>query len=180
VIGKDGRKVKRIDGELSYEEMDRVIAAPDFTLSGLDGGSVRFSAELKEGFVVLILLRGWPGYQCPFCTRQFGDFLRYAKARQDAGAKMIFVYPGSAENLQRHAEDFRANRKLPENFKFAIPDYAFTNAYGLRWDAKNETAYPAALVIDRSGTVRFALISHEHGGRDPATDILKALAAIGM
>lgn len=155
--------------------------APDFTLSGLDGGSVKLSVEVKEGPVVLILLRGWPGYQCPFCTRQFGDFLSQAKALQDAGAKVIFVYPGPAENLKRHAEDFRANRKLPENFKFATdPDYVFTNAYGLRWDAKNETAYPATFVIDRSGTVRFALISHEHGGRAPATDVLKALAAIGM
>ena len=155
--------------------------APDFTLSGLDGGSVKLSAEIKEGPVVLILLRGWPGYQCPFCTRQFGDFLAHAKALHDAGAKVIFVYPGPAENLHRHAEDFRANRKLPENFKFAIdPDYVFTNAYGLRWDAKNETAYPATFVIDRSGTVRFVLISHEHGGRAAAADVLKALAGIGM
>ncbi|HET9373443.1 MAG TPA: TlpA disulfide reductase family protein [Chthoniobacterales bacterium] len=27
VIGKDGQKVKRVDGELSYEEMDKVIAS---------------------------------------------------------------------------------------------------------------------------------------------------------
>jgi hypothetical protein len=31
------------------------------------------STELAHGPVVLVMLRGWPGYQCPFCTRQFGD-----------------------------------------------------------------------------------------------------------
>ena len=51
-------------------------------------------------------------------------------------------------------------------------------AYGLRWDAPSETAYPATFVIDRSGTVRFAQISRVHGGRTPAADVLAALVAL--
>ena len=60
------------------------------------------------------------------------------------------------------------------------PGYGFTNAYGLRWDAPQETAYPATFVIDRDGTIRFARVSLEHGGRTPVADVLKALAATTM
>lgn len=37
--------------------------ARDFTLSRLDGTSVQLSALNKAGPVVLVMLRGWVGYQ---------------------------------------------------------------------------------------------------------------------
>jgi hypothetical protein len=59
--------------------------APPFSLLDLDGQRVTFDGELTRGPVVLVLLRGWPGYQCPFCTRQFADFLGHASAFEAAG-----------------------------------------------------------------------------------------------
>ena len=56
------------------------------------------------------------------------------------------------------------------------PDYSFTQMYGLRWNAPNETAYPSTFVLDKNGIVTFAQISHDHGDRVPAEKILKALA----
>ena len=49
--------------------------APEFTLEAIDGSRVSLSGELARGPVVLVLLRGWPGYHCPYCVRQFGEFL---------------------------------------------------------------------------------------------------------
>ncbi len=46
--------------------------AKDFTLTELGGGAVELSQVTKAGPVVLVVLRGYPGYQCPICTRQFG------------------------------------------------------------------------------------------------------------
>src|ERR1700739_2755243 len=40
--------------------------ASDFTLAALDGSEVKLSTELAHGPVVSVMLRGWPGYQCPF------------------------------------------------------------------------------------------------------------------
>ena len=60
-------------------------SAADFTLRALDGTTVQLSKEVAKGEpLVLVVLRGWPGYQCPFCTRQFGDYLANA-ARFDEG-----------------------------------------------------------------------------------------------
>jgi alkyl hydroperoxide reductase subunit AhpC len=53
------------------------------------------------------------------------------------------------------------------------PDYSFTRAYGLRWDAKGETAYPSTFIIDKHQKVRFGHISKEHGDRVSAATALK-------
>jgi peroxiredoxin len=145
--------------------------APPFSLLDLDGQRVTLDGELAQGPVVLVLLRGWPGYQCPFCTRQFADFLGHASAFEAARARVVWVYPGPSESVQQHAREFLASRALPSNFRITTdPDYVFTNAYGLRWDAPQETAYPATFVIDRGAIVRFAHISIGHDGRAAATD----------
>jgi len=148
-------------------------------LAALGGHQITLASELGHGPVVLVLLRGWPGYQCPFCTKQFADFLDHAHDFEAAGARVVWVYPGPADQVQPRATEFTANRVLPSHFLLTIdPDYAFTNAYGLRWDAPNETAYPATFVIDRTGVVRFVQVSTDHGHRALATDVIAALAAI--
>ena len=153
--------------------------APDFTLTALDGTTLRLATSLAQGPVVLIVGRGWVGYQCPFCNRQFGDFLRHAPEIEKAGARVLWVYPGAAEQVQERANVFAANRAFPSNFTVLLdPGYAFTLRYGLRWDAPNETAYPSTFVIDRGGVVRFARVSRTHGDRTPATDVLAVLAAL--
>lgn len=150
--------------------------APPFSLLDLDGQRVTLAGELTHGPVVLVLLRGWPGYQCPFCTRQFADFLGHAPAFEAVGARVVWVYPGPSDSVQQHAREFLASRALPSSFRVTTdPDYVFTNAYGLRWDAPQETAYPATFVVDRGATVRFAQISIGHDGRALASDVLKAL-----
>jgi len=42
----------------------------------------------------------------------------------------------------------------------------------LRWDAPRETACPATFVLDEKGVVCFAKISHTHGDRTQASEIL--------
>jgi hypothetical protein len=45
------------------------------------------------------------------------------------------------------------------------PDYSMINAYGPRWDAPRETAYPSTFVFGTGGSVRFAQVSRSQGGR---------------
>lgn len=153
--------------------------APDFMLTTLDGAAVRLSAETARSPVVLVVLRGFPTYQCPFCTRQFGDYLTHGRDFAVAGAQVLFVYPGPPEGLREHAKALVADRPLPANYRILMdPDYTFTLAYNLRWDAPRETAYPSTFVLDRKGIVRFAETSRTHGDRVPTSDVLKALAAL--
>ncbi len=152
--------------------------APEFTLNTLDGKAVTLKDQLAKQRVVLVVLRGWPGYQCPVCTKQVHDFV--AKADEFKGkATVLMVYPGPAEKLKEHAEEFLKNKGWPKEFILVTdPDYAFTKAYGLRWDAPGETAYPSTFIVDQSGKVRFAKVSKSHGGRSSAEEVIKALEPV--
>jgi peroxiredoxin len=150
--------------------------APDFALDSLDGGKVTLSALAQQGPVVLVVLRGYPGYQCPICSAQVGDLMSKSREFQDARARVVLVYPGPSEGLKQRAGEFISGKTLPENFQILLdPGYTFTNSYGLRWDAPKETAYPSTFVIDGTRTIRFAKISRSHGGRAKAAEILEAL-----
>lgn len=132
--------------------------------------------QLEMSPVVLLVLRGYPGYQCPICSRQVGQFLREADKFAEAKVAVWMVYPGPAEELDRFAREFIASRKLPKSFKLLLdPDYGFTNAWHLRWDAPRETAYPSTFIIGMDKKIKFAKISKSHGGRSRPDEVLKAL-----
>jgi peroxiredoxin len=97
----------------------------------------------------------------------------------DQGASIVMVYPGPSRSLKKYASEFVGGQSFPANVTLLVdPDYAFTNAYGLRWEAPNETAYPTTLVIDKSGTIRYALVSRSHGGRSKSAAVLKEVEAL--
>jgi peroxiredoxin len=152
--------------------------APDFTLETLDETPVQLSQLTSTGPVVLVVLRGWPGYQCPICDRQVQDFIASKSEFAQAGAQLIFVYPGPAEDLKAHAQEFKAwkGKEWPDEFQYVLDsDYTMVNVYGLRWDAPKETAYPATFVLDKEQIVRFRKVSRTHGGRTKAAEVLEAL-----
>lgn len=154
--------------------------APDFSLKTLDDQTVTLSQLTATGKVVVVVLRGWPGYQCPACTRQVREFTALAEDFASAKTQVVLIYPGPADKLKEHAKEFSAAGQFPKNFHFVLdPEYTMVNDYDLRWDAKNETAYPSTFVVDRHQTVRYAKISHEHGGRADAKEVVKAAGAAG-
>lgn len=151
-------------------------AAPALELAALDGETVKLSELTDEGPVVLLVLRGFPGYQCPLCRKQTVAFMRQAEAFREAGASVVMVYPGDVNDLSVKALEFLGNQKLPAGFQMVLdPDYKFTNAWGLRWDAPKETAYPSTFVIGKDGKVAYAKVSKSHGGRTNPDEVLKAL-----
>ncbi len=153
--------------------------AADFQLKSLDGKDWKLSQGLKQQPVVLIVLRGFPGYQCPVCNKQVGEHLQAAEQFKSAGARVVFVYPGPEKQLAEKAKEFYKDKTIPDHFTLLIdPDYEFTNRYHLRWDAPRETAYPATFVIDKGGKIAFASISTGHGGRTTPAQALDALAKL--
>jgi thioredoxin-dependent peroxiredoxin len=147
---------------------------PDFTLSTPTGATVQLSKHVQKSTVVLVVLRGFPGYQCPYCQKQVHDFVERASDFAAKKATVLLVYPGPPADLDQHAKEFLAKQAdLPANIILATdPDYKMTNLYELRWDAPHETAYPSTFVLDKKGTVLFEKISHSHGDRTTAQDVL--------
>lgn len=151
---------------------------PDFTLSTPTGKTVTMSAEQGGHPLVLVILRGFPGYQCPYCVKQVHDFADHASDFKAKNTRVLLVYPGPPADLDQHAKEFLEKQaELPSNIVLVTdPDYKVTNLYGLRWDAPHETAYPSTFILDRKGTVVFEKISHSHGDRLSAQDALDQLS----
>lgn len=151
--------------------------APDFTLQSTTGQAVNLSTQTGKGTTVLIFLRGYPGYQCPFCQKQAHDFITHAADFAAKKANLLLVYPGPPADLDQHAREFLAKQAaLPSNVVLVTdPDYKATNLYSLRWDAPNETAYPTTFILDRSRKVLFQKISRSHADRTTASEILGSL-----
>lgn len=150
--------------------------AIDFALKLIDGNEVQLNELNSNDKVVLIVLRGWPEYQCPACSRQVGQFISEAEKFEKHGAKVLFVYPGPSDVLQEKAKEFAEDFNFPDNFYFALdPDYSMINKYGLRWDAPKETAYPSTFVFNKKGKVVYSKVSSTHGGRAGVEEILEAL-----
>ena len=147
-----------------------------FTLQSLDGEKVELKKLLKQGPVVVAVLRGYPGYQCPACTRQVGGYVKLADDFAQANATVVFVYPGEAKELETRAQEFLKQIELPAPLTLVLdPGHRFVTATGLRWEAPNETAYPSTFIVDADGKVTFRKISKSHGDRAEAADVLKAL-----
>jgi peroxiredoxin len=153
--------------------------APDFTLSTPTGTSVRMSTQQHGNNLVLVVLRGFPGYQCPFCQRQVHDFVAHAADFEAKKATVLLVYPGPPADLDQRAKEFLAKQsQLPSNILLVTdPEYKVTSLYGLRWDAPHETAYPSTFILDKNGVIVFEKISHSHGDRLSAQDALDHLSA---
>ena len=155
------------------ESGDKAIA---FRAVDPEGKPFEFEPEKSSRWTVLVFLRGYPGYQCPLCTRQVAELIGKANELTDARADVLFVYPGVAKDLVAKANEFLADNQLPPTFKLVIDqDYKAVNAYKIRWEAPRETAYPSTFVVDPTGVIRYAKISDSHGGRAPLNEILQTL-----
>ncbi len=168
-----------ISGQVFSQEFENLGVgknAIDFTLKTIQGDEVNFNEVISENTVVLIVLRGWVGYQCPVCSRQVGSFIAEEEKLKEAGASVILVYPGPSAELQKKANEFAEDFEMPNNFYFTLdPEYSMINAYGLRWDAPKETAYPSTFVVNKKSKIVFSKISKTHGGRAEIDDVLEVL-----
>ena len=152
--------------------------APDFELNTPSGERIQLSKQIGNSTVVLVVLRGFPGYQCPYCQKQVHDFIEHAADFAEKNTKVILIYPGPPANLDRHAKEFLTQQpSLPTNVVLVIdPDYVLTNRYVLRWDAPGETAFPSTFILDRKGSIISEKISHGHGDRTNASDVLARIS----
>jgi peroxiredoxin len=125
------------------------------------------------------VLRGYPGYQCPFSQLQFQSYQQTAAQFAALGAQVLFVYPGTdGKDLGSDANQMMAGAPLPPNVHVVIdPNYQFTNQYGLRWAAPNQTAFPSTFLVSRGQTVIFAHTGHTSSDQTPPADTLAVLNA---
>lgn len=151
--------------------------APDFELPLV--GQKKFLSlreQYRNGPVVVIVLRGYPGYQCPTCKNQFNAVVNRAKALSSESKCVVLVYPGNADQLEKNSKRFLGSRKLPHPIKVVRDDdMEMVKEWGIRWEARNQTAYPATFVVDQNGRIAWKKVSNTSAGRSTVEEILREL-----
>lgn len=170
-----------IAGGLQAAAPDKAVKvgdkAPNFDLPIVGTNDyIELKEEYADGPVAVVVLRGYPGYQCPFCSQQVGALINRARTLKKFASRVILVYPGEPSELERHAEQFIGSRAVREPLVLVRdPSMQMVDEWGLRWNAPRETAYPSTFVINKNGRVAWSKISESHAGRSTADEILREL-----
>ena len=133
---------------------------PEFETVDEHGKSVG-TADLHGAATVILFVRGnW----CPFCTKQVKNLAGHYQRIGELGARLVFITPKPLETTRRVAEFFDID------FDFWLDeDLRITRLMGLYLpggvpeDSRDEygenTLWPAALVVDTNGTIRYSRLS---------------------
>lgn len=145
---------------------------PSFETTDEQGNAVR-SADLRGVPAVILFVRGnW----CPFCTRQVKNLASHYQRINELGARLVLITPKPLETTRRVAEFFEID------FDFWLDeDLAITKLMGLflpggvpdgsREEYGENTLWPASLVVDARGTIRYCRLSRMLFDR-PSPDLL--------
>lgn len=173
--GKEPPHPPAVGEEVPGFELPKINAQDEDPTDG-EVPTTKLEDLTKDHDVVLLVLRGWPGYQCPICSRQVGQFITKADQLTEHGVEVVMIYPGPADLLAAHAKEFQGDKTFPDNYHYLTdPDYKFTNAWGLRWEAPRETAYPSTFIIGKDGLLKFGHTSTTHGDRVNVETVVKEL-----
>lgn len=151
---------KRKGGRRVPEQLRTGQPLPEFQAVDEHGNRLR-SKDLAGSPAIILFVRGsW----CPFCSRQVADLTKAYKDITDSGAKLILVTPKPLETTRRVAQIFGVEFDfwLDESLEIAralgilledgVPDEQ-RREYG------EDTLWPAALVVDAAGIIRYSELS---------------------
>jgi peroxiredoxin len=149
---------------------------PQTIFLGPDGNFFNISQFRGRKRVVLIFLRGFPGYVCMSCSAQTTTLAEQEEEFKKRDAQVILVYPGHPDTVPTFLEatrNYSAEVDLPYPVLLDI-DLAATERFGV----KGNLVKPATVIIDKSGIIRYAYVGEKTYDRPAAADTIAELDKI--
>jgi len=166
--------------------------APDIALPNAKGATVKLSALLARGPVVLTFYRGgW----CPYCNLQLRAYQKALPEIRALGGQLVAVSPeppdkslGTAEKNALEFEvlsDVKGEAGRAYRLFFDLSEelrqlYAAGGNDLSKWNADGEwhLPMPATYVIGQDGRVAYAFVEAEYRDRAEPADLLAALRTL--
>ena len=136
-----------------------------------DGNSVRLQDFHGKKHVVLVFMRGFAGFLCPYCTTQTSRLIANYEAFESRGAEVLVVYPGKREDVDtfvREAQQSATETPFPILLDEEFEAVTF-------FDIRDQLARPSTFIIDRAGNVRFAYVGYSPNDRPSIKAMLQQL-----
>jgi peroxiredoxin len=165
--------------------------APDFALPGATGDTVRLSALLQQGPVVLAWYRGgW----CPYCNLELAALQEALPEINKAGGQLVAISPEIPDSslstkekgeLGFHvlsdvgnsvAREYGIVYTLPEDVKQSFLGRLDLPAYNA--DDSWELPLAVTYVIGTDGTIRYAFVDPDYRRRAEPAEIVRILQQI--
>lgn len=151
------------------------------TLIDTTGEPVRLS-KWRGQPVVLVFMRGFAGYICPYCATYTAQISTRYQEIKAAGAEVVIVYPTKEdETAQVDAFVAAVDEILADEGEDAIPftvlldpGVKVVKKYNLEWDLSR----PSTFVLDARGTVTYAYIGKTLDDRPAVDRILAEVRAL--
>ena len=146
-----------------------------------EAGEPVSSNDLRGRTSVLIFVRGtW----CPFCSKQVQNLTKHYKDINDSGAHLILITPKPLETTRRVADFFDVDFEFWLDEELAIGrQLGLVQTSGVPNDYNKEygsdTLWPATLVVDASGVIRFTELSRFIADRPDPAKLLKVVERLG-
>jgi peroxiredoxin len=148
---------------------------------GRDGQPVPL-ASFRGKPLVLVFMRGFPGFICPYCTTYTAQIAARYDEIKATGAEVVVVYPTKEEDASK-IEEFvaAADEILAEEGEDAIPfpvvldpGTKIVKKYRLEGDLSR----PSTFVLDPKGTIRYAYVGKNSGDRPAVDRIVQEVEAL--
>lgn len=181
-------KLNRFDSKWTDEPSnrktgDKLPTQGDATLVGPDGKPVSL-ASYEGKPLVLVVMRGFAGFICPFCATQTAQLATRYGELTAAGAEVVIVYPTKDEQQSKIDEFVAAvNAALAEEGEESIPFKVLLDP-GVKLVKKYnlegiDLSRPSTFVLDVEGVVAYAYVGKKIYDRPTVDRILNEVKALG-
>lgn len=170
---------KKIGGRPLPDDLRPGKPLPYFRATDEQGNELD-SECLKGKPTVILFVRGnW----CPFCSRQVANLTKHYQDINERGARLILITPKPLETTRRVAVffDFDFEFWLDSDLSIAA-QLGLVQSGGVPSDQHreygNDTIWPASLVVDRDGVIRYASVSKMIADRPDPRKFVQVLDTI--
>lgn len=150
---------------------------PDVRLLSPDSQVVTLEQFAGQGPVLVVFMRGFYGYICPYCTAQTAELVDRHDDIRDLGAQVLIVYPGDEASAPKFLAAAREAMSVEDREQAKIPLFLdvgkrMVERLGLPGVWVNR---PATFIVDRDGVLRYRYIGRDMTDRPELAELLTVL-----
>ena len=128
---------------------------------------------------VLIIMRGFSGSVCLYCSAQTAAVAELAGDFRTAGVDVIVLYPGSVASVQAFKDSVAQlqdnEMSVPLPFRVALD---VNQLLVQQLDVRGDLSKPTSLIIDTEGVVQWAYVGADMSDRPSVQTLLAQAQAL--
>jgi len=139
----------------------------------LDGdGRIHALADIREdGPALLLFMRGFEGFVCPYCIKQTLELLENRATIERSGAEVVIVYPGVEQDARKFIAAIRRHRDTTPGEDLFVTWLDLNGEALAKLGVDPRESRPATFIVDSEGRLVYRYVGRNREDR-PAVEAL--------